>query len=86
MAQKNENNDRSKITPVVIGIITAIFAGGYAALYWWVYQETVYEGRPAPILLIFTIIPILVILSVVAVVRMRMKEIDDGELDEAKKY
>ncbi len=86
MAQQNKNNDKSKITPVIIGIGTAFFAGCYALLYWWVFQETVYDGRPAPVLLVFTLIPIFVIIGVVIVVHQRMKEIDKGELDEAKKY
>lgn len=86
MSQKNVNNDKSKLTPVIIGIITAFFAVCYALLYWWIYQETVFEGRPAYILLAFTILPIFIIIGVVLVVRQRMREIDGGELDEAKKY
>ncbi len=86
MSQPNKNNDKSRVTPIVIAIVTCLGAGCYAMLYWWVYQETVYEGRPAPVLLVFTILPIFVIVGVVLAVRQRMKEIDRGELDEAKKY
>ncbi len=86
MAQRNENNDKNKLTPILVAIVTIIMAGGYGLLYWWVFMMTVAEGEPAFPILILTALPIAVVVGVIIAARQRMKEIDDGELDEAKKY
>ena len=86
MPQKNTNNDKNKCSVILIVICVTFFSLCYAGLYWWVFQETVAEGRPAFIMLVLTAVPVLIIIGVIAVARQRMQEIDKGELDEAKKY
>lgn len=80
MENKNKNT-KSKIAVIVIGVITALYSVGYLIMCIKMFKDTVEIAT-----LIFGLIPLAMLVATIAVCKMRMKEIDKGEIDEARKY
>lgn len=79
------NNDtkhlKSKISVIIIGVLVSLYALLYIGFCIFMYQDLSH-----PIMLLYGLIPICLLIGIIVVVRMRIKEITDGELDEARKY
>lgn len=80
MSKEKKHKD-SKVNVVIIGIIVAIYAVFYGAM-----CMVLYKDIENPILLFYGIIPILLIVGIGLAVKMRIKEINENEIEEAKKY
>lgn len=78
---KQKSHLKSKIATLIIGVLTVVYAVGYG-----IFCLFLYNDLQNPWLLLYGIIPLALLIGIIAVVRMRLKELDKGELDEAKKY
>ncbi|MFI3325879.1 MAG: hypothetical protein R3Y35_06870 [Clostridia bacterium] len=79
--KKNKEHKNSKIAVIVIAVLTVLYAVFYGALCLFMYKDL-----ESPIVLIYGIIPIAILVGIIIAVKMRIKEIDKGEIDEARKY
>ncbi|MFI3258334.1 MAG: hypothetical protein R3Y36_08570 [Spirochaetales bacterium] len=79
-------NEKSKISSVIISVIVGVYAIGYTIFIWHLYNSAQQAGDSNPFIFVFAVIPLLLLGGIIATVKMRIKEINKGELDEAKKY
>lgn len=78
---KDDKHLGSKLSVIIIGILVAIYALLYGGFCIFLYQDIEH-----PFMLLYGLIPIAILVGIIIVVKMRIKEISDGELDEAQKY
>ncbi len=74
---------KRKLVPVIAAAVTIAVMLAFLAAFWWLNQL---DPAPAPVLVIITVMPVLVMIGVVAACRERLKEIEGGEENEALKY
>ncbi len=74
---------KQKLVPVIAAAVTIAVMLAFLAVFWRLNQL---DPAPAPILVIITAMPVLVMIGVVAACRERLKEIEGGEENEALKY
>ncbi len=77
----SKEKNTEKLIVVIIGIAVAIYACLYAGFCVYLYNDIQH-----PFMLLYGAIPIALLIGIIIVVKMRLKEISKGELDEAKKY
>lgn len=83
------NNTKKKIAPIVVTVLVVAYVGSLVALV--AYAAGLLGAQPEaraalPFLLLYLAAGGAVILGVVAAMRQRLREIDGGEEDEARKY
>ena len=84
--QKRDMKRRRYVMPVVMAVVMAVLL---IALVWpvlWAFGTDRGGAPPLPLLALFVIIPAVVILGVVIALVQRIREIDKGEEDDARKY
>ena len=74
---------KKKMGALIGGAAVIIFMLAWIGLFLWVGSK---EQIPAGIFILFTAIPVIVIVCVIVAIRSRIKEIEGGEEDEAAKY
>lgn len=84
--EQNNNNRKSKIATIVIGIVLGIYSVCYAVVCISLLVSESGDIAASAMLFIYGMIPIVMLICAIAVVRMRIKEIEKGEIDEARKY
>ena len=83
------NNTKKKIAPIVVAVLVVAYVGPLVAL--MAYAAGLLGAQPEsraalPFLLLYLVAGGAVIIGVVAAMRQRLREIDGGEEDEARKY
>ena len=84
-----DNSERrgKKTAPVVCAAVAVAFLGVLlGAILWPLLGLGSEDGAAAVILALYALVILAVIIGVVAALRQRLREIDGGEEDEARKY
>ena len=74
------------IAPAVVTFITVALMGSVIALMLWGFSVDADQAPPLPLVAVLVAIPAVVILGVVLALVQRLREIEKGEIDDAKKY
>lgn len=84
MMQKNTNK---KIAPIVCAVAVVLLVLGYIGIFAWaLLVEGGGIGFAIVPVVIYTVVMCAVIVGVLAALRQRLKEIEGGEEEDAKKY
>ena len=83
------NNTKKKIAPIVVAVLVVAYVGPLVAL--MAYAAGLLGAQPEAraalrFVLLYLVAGGAVIIGVVAAMRQRLREIDGGEEDEARKY
>ena len=84
--QKKDMKRRRYVMPVVMAVVMAVLMIALIWLFLWAFETDPAGAPPLPLLALFVIIPAVVILGVVIALVQRIREIDKGEEDDARKY
>ena len=84
--QKRDMKRRRYVMPVVMAVVMAVLMIALIWLFLWAFETDLAGAPPLPLLALFVIIPAVVILGVAIALVQRIREIDKGEEDDAKKY
>lgn len=84
--QKHDTRRRRYIAPVVVTVGMAVLMGGLIWLFLWGIETDPAGAPPLPLLVLFILIPAAVVLGVVIALMQRIREIGEGEEDDARKY
>ena len=74
------------IAPWAVTVIMVAFMGGLIALMLWGFSVDADQAPPLPLIIVLVAIPAVVILGVVLALVQRLREIERGEIDDAKQY
>ena len=74
------------VAPAVVTLLTVLLMGGLIALMLWAFAIDAEEAPPLPLIVVLVALPGVVILRVLAALWQRVKEIQKGEVDDAKNY
>lgn len=74
------------IAPAVVTVLTVVLMAGLMALMLWGYATDVEEAPPLPLMVLLVALPGVVILGVLLALIQRIREIEKGEVDDAKQY
>ena len=80
---KVENIDQKKRAPIISTMVMIVMMIAFMGLFLWGAKV---DPIPLPLLLFFMAIPIAVIIGVLMALKERMKQIEGGEEDAARKY
>lgn len=84
--QENDTRRRRYIAPVIAAVLMAVLMLGLIWLFLWAFETDPQGAPPLPLLALFLLIPAVVILGVIIALTQRIREIGQGEEDDAKKY
>lgn len=84
--QKGDTKRRRYYAPIAITILMAMLMGACVWLFLWAFETDPAGAPPLPLLALFLIIPALVAFGVVLALIQRIREIGNGEEDDARKY
>ena len=84
--QKRDTKRRRYVMPVVMAVLMALLMAALIWLFLWAFETDPAGAPPLPLLALFVAIPAVVILGVAIALVQRIREIDKGEEDDAKKY
>lgn len=84
--QKGDTKRRRYLAPIAITLLMALLMGGCVWLFLWAFETDPMGAPPLPLLALLLSIPVLVALGVVLALVQRIREIDRGEEDDARKY
>ena len=84
--QERDMKRRRYVMPVVMAVVMAVLMIALIWLFLWAFETDPAGAPPLPLLALFVIIPAVVILGVVIALVQRIREIDKGEEDDARKY
>ncbi len=74
------------VAPAVVTVLTVALMGGLMALMLWGFAIDRSDAPPLPLMALFVAIPGVVILGVLLALVQRVREIEKGEVDDAKQY
>ena len=74
------------IAPAVITVIMVALMGGLIALMLWGFSLDADQAPPLPLIIVLVAIPAGIILGVLLALVQRLREIEKGEIDDAKQY
>ncbi len=74
------------IAPAVVTVLTVVLMAGLMALMLWGYATDVEEAPPLPLMVLLVALPGVVILGILLALIQRIREIEKGEVDDAKQY
>jgi hypothetical protein len=74
------------VAPVVITVLMLLLMGGIAGLILWLAALSAEESPPAFMLAIIALVPLVISGGVVLALVQRIREIERGEIDDAKNY
>lgn len=84
--QKRDTKRRRYVMPVVMAVLMALLMAALIWLFLWAFETDPAGAPPLPLLALFVAIPAVVILGVAIALVQRIREIDKGEEDDARKY
>ena len=84
--QKQDTRRRRYVAPVLITILMAVLMAGLIWLFLWAFEVDPAGAPPLPVLALFVAIPAAVVIGVVIALVQRVREIEKGEEDDARKY
>ena len=84
--QKKDMKRRRYVMPVVMAVLMALLMVALIWLFLWAFETDPAGAPPLPLLALFVAIPAVVILGVAIALVQRIREIDKGEEDDARKY
>ena len=84
--QKRDMKRRRYVMPVVMAVLMALLMVALIWLFLWAFETDPAGAPPLPLLALFVAIPAVVILGVAIALVQRIREIDKGGEDDAKKY
>lgn len=87
--QNKQRGDRPPIryaAPVTMAVLTTVLMAGIIALILWGFLTDPADAPPLPLILLLAALPGGVILGVLLALFQRIKEIQKGEMDDAKRY
>ena len=84
--QKRDTKRRRYVMPVVMAVLMALLMAALIWLFLWAFETDPAGAPPLPLLALFVAIPAVVILGVLIALVQRIREIDKGEEDDARKY
>lgn len=74
------------IAPVLSAVVMALLMSGCIWLYLWAFEVDPAGAPPLPVLIMLIALPAAMILGVVIALVQRVRELKNGELEDAKKY
>ncbi len=74
------------VAPVVISVLMIALMAAAAGIMLWGFSEAPEDAPPVILLLVLIAVPLLVIAGVLLALFQRIKEIEKGEVDDAKQY
>lgn len=74
------------VAPVVVTILMTIIMAGIITLMVWAYYADPADAPPLPLMALLVAIPAVIILGVLLALYQRIREIQKGEVDDAKNY
>ena len=86
MNKQKQDMRRRYVAPTLIAIGMVLLMAGMIWLFLWAFETDPAGAPPLPLLALFVLIPILVMLGVLIALVQRIREIQRGEEDDAKKY
>ena len=84
--QKQDTRRRRYVAPVLITILMAVLMAGLIWLFLWAFEVDPAGAPPLPVLALFVAIPAAVVIGVVIALVQRVREIERGEEDDARRY
>lgn len=77
---------KRKIGAILCALAVIIYAVWYIFFCIWMYEDLATSGSSSYWVLLYGLIPIALLVGIIIALRMRIKEIEKGEIDEANKY
>ena len=74
------------MAPIAVTVVMVALLAGLIGLMLWAFLASPEEAPPLPLMLLFVAVPALVIAGVVLALFQRIKEIEKGEVDDARNY
>ena len=74
------------VAPVAVTVLTVLLMGGLAALILWGFTIDAEDAPPLPLVLVLAAMPVVVIGGVVLALVQRVREIERGEEDDARRF
>ncbi len=84
--QKQDTKRRRYVAPVLAAILMAVLMAGLIWLFLWAFAVDPAGAPPLPVLALFVVIPAAVVVGVIIALVQRIREIEQGEEDDAKRY
>ena len=86
--QKQDTKRRRYVAPVLAAILMAVLMAGLIWLFLWAFAVDPAGAPPLPGLALFVVIPaaVAVVVGVIIALVQRIREIEQGEEDDAKRY
>jgi len=86
--QDKQNQDEviRYVAPVAVATVVTLFMAAMIVLMVWAFYIDPASSPPLPVVLTLVLIPGLVILGVLLALGQRLKEIQEGEIEDAKRY
>ena len=84
--QRQDTKRRRYVAPVLITVLMAVLMAGLIWLFLWAFAVDPAGAPPLPVLALFVAIPVAVVIGVVIALVQRVREIERGEEDDARKY
>ena len=84
--QRQDTKRRRYVAPVLITVLMAVLMAGLIWLFLWAFAVDPAGAPPLPVLALFVAIPAAVVIGVVIALVQRVREIERGEEDDARKY
>ena len=74
------------VAPVTVTVLTVLLMGGLAGLILWGFTIDAEEAPPLPLVLVLAAMPVVVIGGVLLALVQRVREIERGEEDDARRF
>ena len=74
------------VAPVAISAVVVVLLAGLIWLMLWAFLAAPVEAPPLPLAVVFMAVPLLLIAGVLLALFQRIKEIEKGEVDDARNY
>ena len=84
--QKQDTKRRRYVAPVLAAILMAVLMAGLIWLFLWAFAVDPAGAPPLPVLALLVVIPAAVVVGVIIALAQRIREIEQGEEDDAKRY
>ena len=84
--QKQDTKRRRYVAPVLAAILMAVLMAGLNWLFLWAFAVDPAGAPPLPVLALLVAIPVAVVVGVIIALVQRIREIEQGEEDDAKRY
>ena len=84
--QKGDTRRRRYVAPLTVALLTTLLMGGLIWLMLWAFFTDPNDAPPLFLVAVLVALPAVVILGVVLAAAQRVREIEKGEIDDAKKY